>query len=265
MPERSRRLVRDTTQHRVLGALQFVDATDLSTVTAPLAIMVAKTKLIRNRSGLYVLYSVKGLEDYTDSFTEAPAVGALPPLAGVVSDASGRYLDRAFSFQLPRDPSPDHFPGDNSVFSTIDIPLYRSPLAPVRPTFSVIRGDIAWALNSSSLKFPCEGALALIKKSGTGEILGRGMSDRRGEFLVVVPGVPPSTFSDGGPMSGAVGSVMVFEIGVTLEVVFDPSGGWPVDPDVLEVGGSSGFLTLTKSVTLKAGRMERESIVLLSI
>ena len=83
---------------------------------------------------------------------------------------------------------------------------------------------------------PLNGALLRVTRdtaAGT-ELLGRGLSDERGEALVAISGIPVTTWGD-----DDTGQVMITEIDATLEAVFDPNAGAIVDPDSLEANRSN--------------------------
>jgi hypothetical protein len=111
-----------------------------------------------------------------------------------------------------------------------------------------------------------------------GEVLSSGISDERGEALVIVPGVPITKFADdededdGGPDNGnglddeeddgEEPPVMVTTLPVRLEVSLDATGNWPVDPDVLEQQHAAN-LQQSVALTLKTGRTETVAIDLM--
>jgi hypothetical protein len=78
--------------------------------------------------------------------------------------------------------------------------------------------------------------------------LASGISDERGEALVIVPGVPVTTWSD------APGAVVVSEIAAQLEVVFDPASGRRVPPAEVRAGRAPQVLPLVNPDALEAQR-----------
>jgi hypothetical protein len=93
--------------------------------------------------------------------------------------------------------------------------------------------------------------------------LASGMTDARGEGLVVVPGIPFARSSEGGIDGNGGGHeedseepVLAYETPVRLQIVWDAGmEGFP-DPDRLE-RERGRFLRGDDTLTLKAGRTER--------
>jgi hypothetical protein len=73
------------------------------------------------------------------------------------------------------------------------------------------------------------------------------VSDARGEALVAVPGIPVTIWGAG------AGPVLVSEVDVTLETVFDPDAPAMPDPDDLEIRHAA-LPTGALAVRLAAGR-----------
>jgi len=242
-----RTVLLDRVDRRYHGALRFIDATSGGEVSAALTVRSPNAKLFRNRSGYYVIDRVAGLEAHQTVFSEQPglpAVGSIR-LALAISDAQGHYLPRRASVSLPRDPDPAHAVGAQSLFQPADIELFRSPAAPVSPNWSVIRASIV--SQNSGVGLPGV-LLRVTKESGGSEIvLGRGLSDGRGEALVAIRGIPITTWESG------PGAVLATEVAATLEAVFDPAAPEMPDPDDLETRRAA----LPKAATplmLAAGR-----------
>jgi hypothetical protein len=91
----------------------------------------------------------------------------------------------------------------------------------------------------------------VIRKSDTSRI-GTGISDERGEALVIVPGIPLVNWDAG------AGPVLASQIDVTIEAVFVPGAGVPPNPDALinqpasisvdAKLGAGGILTTTLAI-----------------
>lgn len=118
---------------RVLGALRLVDATTRAPIERGLQIEAPGAKLVRNRSGLYVIHRWSALAAHESEFQSPPAQ---PPigsqsLAIRVSDPSGNYLPVAAQVALPRNPDPALADTDGSLFQPAVVPLYPSASAPV--------------------------------------------------------------------------------------------------------------------------------------
>ncbi len=243
-----RTVVLDSTERRYHGAVRFVDAVSGVEVSDPLVVSSPNGTLFRNRSGYYVIDRVSGLESHAAAFAEqpaAPAPGAVR-LDLAVSDANGRYLPRRASIALPRDPDPEHAQGVGSLFRPADVPLYPSPVRTLSPNWCAIRVHVARAGAGT----PLPGALLRVTReiSGAESVIGRGLSDSRGEALVAIRGLP-ITMWETGP-----GAVLATEIAATLEAMFDPAAPEPADPEDLE----ARRLTLTRAaspVMLATGRI----------
>jgi hypothetical protein len=220
----------ENVDRRVLGAVRFIDATTQMKVADGLQVQSETAMLRLNRAGLFVIWHVSGLQTHEAAFESpptVPAVGSIP-VALTVSDTSSRFLPRSCTLQLPRDPDPGHASLAGSLFQPIDVRLLPAPTAPVLSGWALIRATVKKAGSDSVLP----GALILVLKAD-GSLLARGMSEMRGgtqgEALVAVPGIPVTTFGDGGG-----GAVISTEIDVTIQTIFDPTATDPPDPDDLE-------------------------------
>lgn len=222
---------------RVLGAIRFVDASTASTVQDGLSVKSPQADLRRNLSGLWVIWNAPGLEAHTTVFDKPPAA---PPLGSVavtltVADNARRYLSRNVTIGLPRDPA-------GPLFQPVDVALYPAPAAPVMPGWAVIRAHISNAATSQGLG----GALVRVVRTSDHQVLARGMSDSRGEALVVVPGIPVTTFNTGD------GPALSTEVDVTVETIFDPAAGAVTDPEAVE--SKAGLPSASSAQKLAAGR-----------
>jgi len=221
---------------RVLGAVRFVDSATQSQVSDGLS--VESTGDLRpNRSGLWVIWNAPGLADHTTVFLAppaAPAAGSVDlPLS--VKDLSGRYLPRNATVKLPRDPA-------DVLFEAANVTLYCSPAAPVSPGWAVIRASVKKTADDTRL----ESALLRVVQTTDSKVLARGLTDDRGEALVVVPGIPVTTFNTGD------GAPLATEIDVTVEAIFDKDAGKVIDPEVVEA--KAGLAKASSPVKLAAGR-----------
>lgn len=246
-------------EHRVLCAARFLDHATGRVITRPLQLSADGTRFIRNRSNMYVIMS-------------APALGSVP-IRSTIRDPLGRYLPRTFTLPLPRDPDPTHSGQPGSLFRPVDVNMYCASTASGSPNWSIIRASVSWNNLSVNTEGPACGALLRVVSNSDGELLASSVSDERGEALVVIPGVPITTFSEGGDSDGdnegtdndsegsSTGPVMAFEIAARLEVIFDPNASWPVDPDQLETDRES-LLRKTQNVVLRTGRMDKVTITL---
>lgn len=255
-------------ERRVLGALRCIDAGTLVPVPTPLQVEVPGARVQRNRSGLYVIVQADALREHEAAFEAPPAE---PDLASValearIEDPGGVYLPRRAALSLPRDPDPSHAAQANSLFRTIEVPLFPSATAPVGMNWAVLRVALREQASGDALG----GALLLVRNNGT--VLGRALSDWRGEAFLPVAGVPVTTWSDDPDV------VVVTELQAQLEWVFDPAAGTRtpqadvragrapavlprVDPDALEAQRAT-LPHATQAVTLAAGRSQTLSLPL---
>ena len=113
---------------RVLGALRPVDGTTGIVVRGALDVSAAGARIVRNRSGLYVIHEWTRLASHAAAFAAPPAQPATggERLEVALRDPSGRYLPRLASIALPRDPQAA---GADSLFAAVDVPLYPSAIA----------------------------------------------------------------------------------------------------------------------------------------
>ena len=218
----------DLAQTRVMGAVRFLDGTTLTKVNGNLNVQSPNVLVRRNRSNLFVIW-------------DAPASGAV---VFTVSDPTSNYLSRQFTVTLPRDPDPTHASQATSIFQPQDVLLLPSPLAPASPGWAIIRASVKKAGTATAL------AVALIRVANTSDhtLLAKGMSDARGEALVLVPGVPVTTFDSG------TGAVMATEIDVSIQTIFDPALSGVPDPDDLDAR-KSALPSSTTAAKLAAGRV----------
>jgi hypothetical protein len=235
----------DLIDTRVLGAVRFVDGATQQQISDGLAVDSTQGGFRRNGSGLWVILTAAGLEAHTIAFDAPPAA---PPVASVpmtltVADQSGRYLPRAATLMLPRDPTPANADQPASLFQAVNVILYPSPTAPVSPGWAVIRAHV----QNKATQAPLQGALLRVLRTPDSQVLARGVSDDRGEALIAVPGIPVTTFS-----SGAGGPALATEIDVSVEASFDKDAGPVIDPDAVEA--KAGLPKVTSPQKLAAGR-----------
>ena len=247
-------------EQRVLAALQCVDATTRVPLREPCAVEGEGISLVRNRSGLYVIREWAQLPVHATAFQAPPPqppVGSLQ-LELSVRDPSGRYLPRRVGVLLPRDPQPNQAAAAGSLFRPIDVAMYPSASASTGANWVVLRVAVTETASGDAL------GGVLLRVVSNGSVLARGLTDWRGEALVPVAGVPVTTWST------EPDAVIVTEIPVTLEAVFDPNAGQRapalavregrapvelpmVDPEALE-NARAGLPQAATPVSLAAGR-----------
>lgn len=236
----------EAVERRALGALRVLDATTGVPIAEPLAIQGTGVRLARNRRGWYVIMAAPGLPAHVDAFAQPPSTPAVGSVAVelTVADPGGRFLARRCTIRLPRDPVPANAAQPASLFTPIDVALYPSPAARVAPGWAVVRATVSAQGTDRQLA----GALIRAIRTSDSARLAAGVSDRRGEALVAVPGIPVTTWEEG------PGPVLASELDVTLETVVDPAAPAIPDPDDLEAHRAT-LPTGSASVRLAAGRV----------
>jgi hypothetical protein len=228
---------------RVLGALRFIDSTTGLPVSSNLSVNATGLKFVRNLSGHYVIAGAAGLEEHEGAFEKPPAGPAPGSLAFEISvdDPNRKYLSRRHTIRLPRDPDPQNAAAPESLFRAVEVRLFPSSTAATGVGWAVIRASVFRKGTSE----PLSGVLLRVtKRNGApadeAKPLGIGLTDRRGEALVNVPGIPVITFAEG------EGEVTTKEIDVTISALFDPDAAPVSDPDDLEA----------RRATLKSAKLE---------
>src|SRR5215813_13621054 len=219
-------MIQDHLDRRVLGAVQFIDSTTGNRILSPLRVTATGVRFTRNRSGQYVVLSHPQLVAHTEAFLSppgSPAVGSVEVEVNV-SDPGKSYLERTSTIHLPRDADPTHAALPESLFRAIDIRLFPAPASRVEPNWAVIRATVV--REGTTVGLPS--SLIRVVRASDEVVLARGLSDRRGEALVPVPGIPVTTFS------ADEDAVVTTQVEVTLQAIFDPNLEGAPDPDVLE-------------------------------
>lgn len=259
-------------ERRILGAISFHDATTNLRIRRPLKIEAAAgVKLVRNRSGYYVIFAAPGFDAYVNSFSEQPVEPdpravkfETVALELLVSDMLGEYLPRRSTVRLPLNPAPKRPDKGAWLFEPLQVKLFPSPTASTVPGWAIIRATVREEGKRDRLPW----ALITVRRAGNTDALATGLADHRGEAFVAVPGLPVKTADTG------EGKVMTSEIPVTLEVVFDTSvekvrdpedlaalTTAPIrfvpDPAALETGKQPQFRSSEKPDTLASGREHR--------
>lgn len=260
-------------EQRVLGALRLTDRVTGVPLTRPMRLSADNAALVRNASGCYVVTAARGLELHTAAFLQPPATPALGSIACTftIHDPQQRYLPRIITLRLPRDPDPAHAENADSLFRPLDVAMYPAATAPIFQNWSTIRAAVTQGPDPRTAP-PLRGALLLVIDEADGTRLASGISDERGEALVIVPGVPVTKFADEGDGDGGGGGgggggghghgggdeppVVVNTLPVRLEISLGPGAVWPVNPDVLEANHEANR-RLSMPLTLSTGRMER--------
>jgi hypothetical protein len=185
---------------RVLAAIRFVDA--VSGLPIKDAFVLTGVRSTRNSAGLYVLLAPEPadaeLYPYHDGFRDTsatPAIGDVQLNVGVVAP-SGRYLARRFSLPVPLQSADAAAP--NYLLKPIAITMFPSATLTIERSWAVLRLSItkqgsnpAQALGGVLLRMFSVPA----NPAATPELLGSGLSDVRGEALVVAPRLRVLTLS----------------------------------------------------------------------
>lgn len=256
--------------HRILGALQFVDAATGVTIVNSIQVRASGVQFVRNRSGYAIAFAAPGvasLKDYGDAFDaplNTPEVNSVA-IDVQVTDPTGEYLPRRYILSLPRNPDPLQADQPDSVFQPAIVPLFRSPSAKVAANWAVIHATVK---NGDGHRLPW--SLIRVIQSPTKTTLSQ--ADWRGEALIAVPGIPVTTSGAGS------GAVIVTETTVTLQIVFDtalqtlperpdfslqqdPNQGYLPNPDRLNAGEGT-LQTGTLTDTLAAGRDRAKTLTI---
>lgn len=225
-------------ERHVLGALRCIDLTSGAAIEAALQVSADGARLLRNRSGLYAILEWTGLAEHAADPNLQPKTLSL-----TVRDPAGRYLPRLVKVDLPRDPTPDNAGHADSLFRPIEAPMYPSPAAPVSANWAALRMSVIEADNGDAL------GGALIRVLCDGATIARGLTDWRGESLVLVAGIPFITCA--GNSSSESGSITVREIATSVEVCFDAALGTQVPMSDVRAGHQPAALPLVDPADLE--------------
>jgi hypothetical protein len=238
----------EAVDRRVLGAVRFVDAVTRTAIGEPLVVSAPGVTWRRSTSGCFVVSDAPGLHHHTLTFDAPPAA----PAAGTVHveltvrDPGRRYLARRHTLNLPRSADPAAAVDPGSLFRAADVPMFRSPSASIAPGWAAVRATVTAEETGARLA----GALLLILSTALPPaVLAAGVTDERGEGVVVVPNVPVTTFGEGE-------SVLATEITVAVQAVVVPGSVAVPDPDAMAAAvGTPEARSVTQSnVKLASGR-----------
>lgn len=251
-------------EQRVLGALRLIDRVTQMPLTRAIRLNATDARVVRNGRGYYVVTQATGLESHTEAFLQPPETPVLGANSYTfeISDPLNRYLPRLATLRLPRDPNPANIANANSLFRPVDVAMYPASTASLSHNWSTLRVSVALASDRS----PVRGALLQVIDAADETLLASGISDERGEALVIVAGVPVTKFADeeDGPGHGGGGGggghapapVVVNTLPVRLELSLGATTPWPVNPDLLEQNHIANR-RMSMDLTLSTGRMER--------
>ncbi len=252
--------MRERIDQRVLGALRLVDRVSQVPVRRAMKVSATNASMVRNASGLYVITGAPALASHSREFQQpptTPAPGSVA-LSITVEDPQVRYLPRLLRLDLPRDAAPANAGNPDSLFHPLAVLMYPASTASVATNWSSIRVSV-----TSTGGAAVAGCLLRVVDEAEGKVLASGLSDERGEALVIVPGVPITKFADDGDEGDEdddddTPPVMITTLPVRLEVSAGATS-WPLDPDLLEQNHAAN-IKKSKLLTLKTGRMETVAI-----
>jgi len=186
----------DVLDRRVLAAVRFTDPATGASVPDGLRVESSAT-FRENRSGYWVLWPQGVLDDHRFAFSEAPgspAEGSIT-VQGTVHDALRRFAPRAFSIDVPR-------VGDD-LHTPVDVMLPSGPGRPVRQTWAAVWVSVHWDTDPDHPEpVPIQGALVRLSSDDLGGLRGIGLTNVRGQALVVGAAIPRNAPS--GMDSGSV-------------------------------------------------------------
>lgn len=179
-------------ERRVLGAVEFVDATTGATVRRPLRVQ-STARTWWQRSGLLVIADAPGLHEHTSAFARPPDQ---PPVGSVavslqVTDPGREYQPTTVELALPRSPDPQ---AADSVLRPVPLRLWRTGAAPASPNWTVYRATLLLA----GTETPVVGALVQLVAAGHTQ---QALSDATGQVTLALVGQPLFTLEGGGQLS----------------------------------------------------------------
>jgi hypothetical protein len=191
--------MKETLDRRALCAIQWRDAATLSKIDAPLTIRFPGAKWVRSLSGLTVLMSAPGLESYASMFDLSEPSSPKTPspnsvtVQGEVSDPSGCYLPRRFDITLPRNVERSKSDEADSVFDPVSIDLLPGPCIRVPPGWTQLRVTTFQKQTGERMPHVLVRVRAKVGMPANEKVVARGMSDLRGEAVVILPCVTNMT------------------------------------------------------------------------
>jgi hypothetical protein len=221
--------VKERLDQRVLGAVRWVDQLTGRPIRRALAVHADGARFRRNAGDLAVLWSARRFARYTATVDPPlpgpePALPAPPvALTGQVSDPLEEYLPRTFTLALPRHPQAARPWPEDSVFRPVDVALLPGPRARLEAGWAEVRLTLRRADNRAPFPHVLVRAVGDLGDGAGARRLGVGMSDARGEALVVLTRLP---LFQPHPVSGKMAPT---EVDLTLELVAPPAGQTVVD------------------------------------
>jgi hypothetical protein len=244
---------------RVLGALRPVSAVTRTAIVDHLEVAGAGLQFLRKPNGLLVIVSAAGFSDST-RYSEQPLPHAATSFAVEIRDPARHWLPRRLQLTLPRDPTatPTARARSGSLFRPVDVELLPAAAAALSPWWAAVRVAVRRPAPGADPE-PVGGALVRLRAmpdaqprdgipdapaAADAPALGYGLSDPRGEALVIVPALPAHTFADGiaNGRARADGdddpattepSIVIFDTPCELDAIAAPDFPWPLDHGAL--------------------------------
>ena len=244
----------EVSERRILGAFRMVSAITGTSVDSDFIVDAGDLKVLRNRSGVFVVRDAPGMHDLTTkSDVQGVALPAQQQFEITVRDDDFVYLPRRFKLALPRKIAPLTDP--DSVFNAVKVKMYPTPAAPVMPSWAVLRVSVVKAGGPARTGLPW----SAIRVNRGAETLLMALSDARGEALVTVVGLPAR--SSNGDSSGAL---LSSEVAVDVTAFFDPANAskakdFVPDPDEL-MANIGTMKSSTQSIKIAPGRTNKVNI-----
>ena len=208
----------------------------------------------RNGTDLYVITAAPGLAAHTRAFEAPPATPApgTTPITVRIADPLGEFLPRLARIPLPRSPNPAT--GQPDLFVPERITMLPAPRRGTAANWSGVRFSVARSSGA-----PLHGALIELHTADTAaRLLGRGLTDERGEAIVAIAGLPLVRAADAdAPDDDITTPTTPARIGF----VVDPAQPWPVDPDRLSAERATlRSFSVLATIALAAGGAEHRTI-----
>jgi hypothetical protein len=186
-------------ERRVLGAVQFVDATTGAAIGRALRVE-SDARVYRQRSGLLVVADAPGLHEHTLTFAAppaAPAPGSVP-VELHISDPGRQYQSTTVTLALPRSPDPN---AGNSVLNPQQIKLWRTGAAPLAPGWTVYQ----ITLLATGTEIPVVGALISLEAAGQ---MVQALTDATGQATLALVGQPLFALDGGANLTRSLAGVI---------------------------------------------------------
>ncbi len=148
-----------------------------------------KTKAFPNRSGVYVLHKVAGLEEFTRGDGGAEFWENNPPQKSFIAevvDYENRFQPFQFTLKLPVKGiyQWENIPPVSPNKSVSSIPLYSAPSRPSLGAMAVIRAELRESIEKAA-------SFAVLEARFNAQLVARGIADREGRIVLMFPALSP--------------------------------------------------------------------------